>query len=407
MNGGGLGGGVPLRPTEEGGTPEVWYNGGFISFEEYQKSKPDSYQQKTDRFSAIVQPIFTGVKGAIFDLYGHVFGCNEKPDEDDCGKIRAKILCVVDNCDYSYFKHHHCNNPYCPICYPKFCRRLTDGVTERVHGYRSVFGFDPIYHLVFWPDSLTGYSGLTEAMKDAKFMLEKLGTKMAVVWYHPYRIRTEIKEQLRRYRHRHRISQLVGFWQMAHDDVLDLGCLDAYIVYGPHFHAIASGYLQNYQDYAKRGIGGYKKVRVLDSDEATEKTAYYISTHACREAKKSTVRYFGKISYRKIGCDAGTAVIEDVLCEKCGGYMEERYCDENGVVGDLHHKRVTRTIMKYKYWKRGDKAVGVRKLTRQEQIWGRRLDGSAPGVVKRKPNDGEFEAQCEQVRLDRLKMGIT
>jgi hypothetical protein len=146
---------------------------------------------------------------------------------------------------------------------------------------------------------------------------------------------------------------------------------------------------------------------VLDSDEATEKTAYYISTHACREAKKSTVRYFGKISYRKIGCDAGTAVIEDVLCEKCGGYMEERYCDENGVVGDLHHKRVTRTIMKYKYWKRGDKAVGVRKLTRQEQIWGRRLDGSAPGVVKRKPNDGEFEAQCEQVRLDRLKMGIT
>jgi hypothetical protein len=324
-----------------------------------------------------------------------VFGCNEKPSGDACGKIRAKILCSADDSHPAYFKHERCNDPGCPICYTKFSLRIAGAVTERVQGYRSVFGYDPIYHLVFWPDSLTGYKNLKGAFGDAKFMLDKMGAIMAVVWYHPYRIPDEIKEQLRRYKRANRIDASTGFWQLAHDDVLDLGCLDAYVVYGPHFHAIASGYLEDVREYIKRGIGGYKKVRVLSSEEETKRVAYYISTHACREAKKSTVRYFGKISYSRLARDDGREIVEDVVCEKCGKALVQYHCDEDGHLGSLAHDCLTRKVMQYKFWKRGDKPHGKKK-TRQKLIW-----------EDKKPKSPGFEEQCEQARLDRLAMGIT
>jgi len=348
---------------------KIWLKGRFVSIEEYHNFQSKSYQQKTERISAIVQPIFTGEKGAIFSKHGFVFGCNEKPTSDSCGKIRAKIVCSSDESHRPYYKHERCNDPGCPICYPKFALRIADAVTERVMGYRSVYGFDPVYHLIFWPEYREGYANLKEAFRDAKCMITRMGVKMAVIWYHPYRIRDDIKERLRGYKRRAGLDSSIGFWKMAHDDVLGLGCLDAYIVPGPHFHAAASGYLMNTVEYAKLKIGGYKKARRLDTDEDLHRVAHYISTHACREATKSTVRYFGKISYSKLTRDEGTETIEDVVCEICRNPLQEHYCNELQVITGLAHDHLTRKVMHYRYWKRGDKPPGLRK-TRQELIWG-------------------------------------
>ena len=328
-----------------------------------------SYPQKAGRFTAIVQPIFYGVKNELFSKYGFVFGCNEKPSDDSCGKVRAKIMCSVDSSHPAYFKHERCNDPGCPVCYPKFVIRIADAVTERVQGYRSVFGFDPISHLIFWPEYRKGYSNLKEAFDAAKVRLNAMGAKMAVVWYHPYRIPNEIKEQLRRYKRAYRLDASIGFWQLAHDDVLGLGCLEAYVVPGPHFHAVASGYLEDLHKYAAREIGGYKKVRRLDTVDDLRRVAYYLSTHACREATRSTVRYFGKISYSKLARDDGREIIEDVICEKCGKPMAQYHCDDDGTLGSLARDHLTRKLIEYKYWKRGDKPRGLRK-TRQLEIWG-------------------------------------
>jgi len=370
LNGMGSGDSIPVLLGDNESVFSVQKPAGSVSKREGGYIHPGSVgsacpacQPETGRISAIVQPISAVVK-SIFSTFGFVFGCNQKPSYDSCGKIRAKIVCSVDETHRPYFKHERCNDPGCPICYTKFARRIADAVVKRVQGYMSVFGFDPISHLIFWPDSLTGYSNLQEAFRDAKFMLGKLGAKMAVVWYHPYRIPDDIKEQLRRYRREHGISNKTGFWEMAHDDVLNLGSLEAYVVYGPHFHAIVSGYLKSSKEYAKLGIGGYKKVRRLDAVEDLERVAYYISTHACREATKSTVRYFGKISYSKLARDEGTEIIEDVICEVCGKLRMSYHCNDEGETSGVLQHHITRKVTIHKYWERGKEPQGVRKSRR-------------------------------------------
>jgi hypothetical protein len=211
--------------------------------------------------------------------------------------------------------------------------------------------------------------------------LNALGVIAAVVWYHPYRIIKEIKERLRHYRRVNRLHASVGFWQMAHDDVLNLGSLKAYICEGPHWHAIASGYLENIITYADRKIGGYKKVRYLDSETEVRKVGYYLSTHACREATKSTVRYYGKISYSKLSKGEPQEKIEDCLCELCGKHLQEHHCLDTGEVTGLAKEKVTRKVITFKYWKRGTKPKVTRQagLTeRAMQIWG---PAGPPGQV--------------------------
>jgi hypothetical protein len=165
------------------------------------------------------------------------------------------------------------------------------------------------------------------------------------------------------------LGKSIGFWKLAHDDVLGLGCLDAYIIPGPHFHAIVSGYLLDTTEYSKLGIGGYKKVRRLDSEQDLETVANYISTHACCEKRKSTVRYFGLISYSKLSRDDGIKTVEDVECEICQKHLEEHYGnmhDDKFESTGIKHEHVTQVIKVYEYWKRGDRP----KQTRQEMIWG-------------------------------------
>ena len=356
----------------EGEPSQIWLNTGeFVPCAEYEKIRAGSYRQKADRINANVIPILSDVQRAIFTQYGNVFGCNEKTSYSTCGKIIEKVMCSADQKHPSYYKHERCNDPLCPKCYTKFTYKIADNVVSRVQGYASAYSNDPIYHLIFWPDALSGYTNITDAFRNAGVMLKTMGAKMAVVWYHPYRIPDEIKEKLRRYKHANNLPPSTGFWKMAHDDVLGLGCLAAYVIPGPHFHAVVSGYLMDLKEYSKLNIGGYKKVRYLSNLADLESMTHYVSTHACKEAKKSTVRYFGMISYSKLARDDGTETIEDILCETCNARMDTHYCNDNDgeiTVTGLKHVRATKKITIYKYWIRG-KNPKTAKLTRHQKIW--------------------------------------
>ena len=328
-------------------------------------------RQKTVRFNANVIPILSDDQRSIFKKLGYVFGCNEKSTFLSCGKIIEKVMCSADQSHPSYYKHERCNDPLCPKCFQKFTFKISDSVVNRVKGYASAYPNDPLYHLVFWPDALSGYTNITDAFRNAGVMLKTMGVKMAVVWYHPYRIPDEIKDQLRWYKYANDLPTSTGFWKLAHDDVLGLGGLAAYVVPGPHFHAIASGYLMNFKDYSALGIGGYRKVRNLMTLADLEATAHYVSTHACKESKKSTVRYYGLISYSKLARGAVSVKIEDILCETCDAQMDTHYCNDNdGVitVTGLKHVRATKKIMIYQYWIRL-KGIKTAKKTRHQKIW--------------------------------------
>ena len=313
-------------------------------------------QENSPCITAIVPSNFSGDNLSIFAHHGHVFGSAKTPSAETCGKVRAKVICSEEyNHDY-YYKHERCNDPDCPMCYSKFAHKLADRVVARVLGYTTVYPEDAVDHVVLWPHVLTGYRNLQEAYVDAHRMLTKMGSVSSVVWYHPYRIRGDIKKRLRRYRNKNNLPPSVGFWVMAHDDVLELGeGMEPYVEYGPHFHALSTGYLMDAGEYSKLGLGGYKKVRRIVDLTDLEHTSYYLSTHACWEHGRQSVRYYGKISTSKLAKGYPRETIEDVVCKVCGKPMVEYYCDDADVLSGVSHDHVTRRVISYLYWKRGMK----------------------------------------------------
>ncbi|MFA5379078.1 MAG: hypothetical protein WC455_25205 [Dehalococcoidia bacterium] len=307
--------------------------------------------------------------------YGRVLGCAENPTGPDCGRVLSKVVCSRSRDHASYLKHQRCNEPTCPTCYPKYAKRISDAVSTRVAGWQSVYPGDTPYHLVFWGRKGQTYKDLTDAHHQAARMLRDMGATSAVVWYHPYRIRAELKPALRRLMRRWKsepeqcrlarknggvvqYSEMymdVGFWLLAHEDALGIGGLHNYVEYGPHFHAVAAGYLTKSSQYSALTGRGYKKKGYLIKDGSVERLSYYLSTHACYEWTKSTVRYLGTISYAKLARKTVETSIEDVCCPDCGAPLAEYDYDETtGETLGLLHERVTCKIERHVYWRRGD-----------------------------------------------------
>jgi hypothetical protein len=334
----------------------IWIpsKGDFGSLEDWKLSQKSP--NKTSVYPAYVPSINQGPYGTVLKDCGLVFGSNEKATNDDCGMIFRKIQCSKEPLHHQSFRHVHCNDPGCPVCYTKFSGRMADRITERSQGYRTVYQKERRYHLIFWPERREGrpYAGLTEAFKDANRLMKNMGVESAIVEYHPYRIKKELKPCLRRYRIEKNLNGRAGFWKLAHDDVFDIGGLEPYLESGPHFHAIATGFLMNSKEYSEKyGGAGYKKRRYLDNEEDVHEVAYYISTHAAREWCKSSVRYYGKISYRMLAREMVKTEIKDILCPQCKAKLQEFNCDETGITKEMLKDNITEKVKYYLYWKKG------------------------------------------------------
>ena len=358
---------------------EIWTPNGYVdTMEEWKKCQYPTNNKPL--YPAYVTSIISEPYGTLLRKYGLIYGSNFKPSDDNCGMIYRKVQCSKNTLHGPSWKHIRCNDPGCPVCYVKYASQMADRVTERIQGFKTVYRdthrTSRTYHLIFWgaPRAERPYASLREAFAEAKRLLGIMGATSATAWYHPYRIKNEIKEQLRRYRRAHNMDGRAGFWKLAHDDVLGLGGIEQYMMYGPHWHAIATGFLLNVVTFNKltqfSGIcdvtgvnqgGGYKKRRYLDREEEVHEVAHYISTHAARAAGKSSVRYFGDISYRKLARECVQEKIQDVLCQTCGSALEEHECDEAGELylnseGRSLRKlkdHITEKVKYYLYWKHG------------------------------------------------------
>jgi len=351
-------GGVPLRSQAESGS-QIWTPKGFVNaIEEWQKSAK-KIQQESTMYPANVSLKDQAPNNTLIIEHGHILGDCEKPTHDDCGQIFRKILCKSNFAHHPSFRHVRCNDAACPICYVKYAAQTADRVVERWQGYKTVYRNQRIYHLIVWPDKEDGesrlYPRLSEAFKEADRLFELLRVKASSVWYHPYRIKAELKPYMRRWRHARGLDGKMGFWKMAHDDILGLGKLENYMVYGPHWHAVATGFLMRSDDFNKKTGGGYKKRRYLETERSIYEVAYYISTHASREHGKENIRYYGDISRRKLTRELVEEKIENVTCRDCGSDLEEYDCNEEGVCRDKLKDTITEKVKYYLYWKRGTK----------------------------------------------------
>jgi len=333
---------------------EIWTPTGYVdSFEEWKRRSKSI--EKLSVYPAYVPTINQDPYGTLFRKYGFVFGSNEKPTDDNCGAIYRKIQCSSNALHAPSFRHTRCNDPGCPVCYVKFASRMADRATERVQGFKTVYRKTKPYHLIFWgaPRAERPYASLREAFAEARRLLKLMGAVSATVWYHPYRIRKELKGALRRYRRAKGLDGRAGFWKLAHDDVLNLGGLERYLEYGPHWHAIATGYLMDSKEYSEKYQAGYKKKRYLEHEREVHEVAHYISTHARREAGRASVRYFGDISYRMLARDLAEEKIVDVRCLHCGASLHEFDCGDTGVVFQKVKDNITEKIKYFLYWKKG------------------------------------------------------
>jgi hypothetical protein len=331
--------------------------GGVVS--EGGGSYPDSTVRITDQYSSISQLYGQ----SIFTSKGHIYGSAEKKTNGECGKIRSVRLCSKDQ-DHDLQKRHICcNEPTCPVCYPKFSHRLAEGIVERVKGYQVVYPNDLFSHLIMSPPPATSYQNMKEAFGQFTKMFMKYGGKAASVVYHPYRIKNDLKTKLHYYQDGwlalHKDQRYApDFWKLAHEDVLGIGPLKEYVDYGPHFHAIATGYLENSESFHKKTGWIYKKVKSkngLDTGDIT-RVAHYESTHTAWEWGKHSVRYVGAMSYAKLGRTKEGVRREQVKCKVCGAAVHEHaWMGLTEEIGDCIKTEVEERIILWKYWKRGKK----------------------------------------------------
>jgi len=361
---GSVGAAAPSQQCEAAGSLEedqeskYYTKNGYVStWIEYQESLNNS-STKNSMYPAYVQPINSEPYGTLLSKYGHISGNNEKPSNDDCGAIFRKIQCSTNPLHHPSFRHVRCNDQGCPVCYVKFASRLADSVTERVQGFKTVYRNSKPYHLILWGAKVEGadrpYADLRSSFREAKRLLEIMGATSSVVWYHPYRIKPELKDLLRHYRRAHKLDGRAGFWKLAHDDVLELGGVERYIVYAPHWHAIATGFLMKSDEFCDVTDGaGYKKRRYLEYEKDVHEVAHYISTHACMEFGKSSVRYYGDISYRMMAREMVEERIKNVICQDCGAELEEYDCGEDGIPANKLKDKITEKVKYFLYWKKG------------------------------------------------------
>jgi hypothetical protein len=253
---------------------------------------------------------------------------------------------------------------------------LADGAVERVLGYKEVYPDDPFYHLVLSPLQDTRYSNNKEAFAAAAKVFLKYGGKAAVFWYHPYRFRSNLIWKLRKAQNQWMTEnpkkRPPGFWKLARQDVLKLGSFSEYLIYSPHFHALATGYLLNSKEF-HRVTGGwiYKKVKrdegedrldkgepVVESaydlaDKDLERVAHYLSTHCAYEWTKHSVRYVGDISYAKLGRKDRKVERVPVVCSRCGAPMVEHLVNTvTGELGEATGEEVMQRVISWQYYKR-------------------------------------------------------
>lgn len=280
-----------------------------------------------------------------------------------CGTVKGYQKCP--ECGYKTEMLHNCGRVQCPKCYTHWVSKSAKRISQRVHGFAETLRQYPnsgdciivttqvltptrlhtaskrCAHLILSPpqnilketdDLKRCYDLATKELK--KNFPDIIG---AEIIFHPYRIREEIKTQLRAYRitHQKYEESSNGFWQMVHDDVLNLGSVKPYVLFSPHYHLLAFGYFPKADEYHKKSGGWiYKNKRSVSLeiktnpdgtfDDAVAQVAKYLLTHVGVELTEEgrackTHRTYKLMTSRYLHKQPGYSFdqINYVLCPNC------------------------------------------------------------------------------------------
>lgn len=313
---------------------------------------------------------------------------------------------------------NNCSRVTCPDCFMNWVHTASSRMSSLVHGCADALQYyhgEPITlfgrtyneyqlnragkrcaHLILSPPpgTISEFDTIQHCYDLGKRHVQKFlpGVIGGVFLFHPYRIKKECKDGIRDY-----VKRILeqdpdkippeGYWKMARADVLHLGGLREYMVFGPHFHILCFGFIKDtadYQEYMK-SVGKepwfLKNVRyktptggldlvIYDNtdnsyDDHVNRVAAYLLTHT---AVETTVNGTVSNTYRKFGimsssyctqkkeitdiCGTKHEKVEylrnetrELLCPKC--IRDEKSLPEKLLLCDNEGNPVPKTHLEY------------------------------------------------------------
>lgn len=200
-------------------------------------------------------------------------GSGEKPDY--CGKWTVASIC---GCGSSIgTAQQRCKTSACPDCCTSWIQEKAFDLAYKIIAYSRISGEDPA-HIIssINPRSTRDWTwdNYTTFFRRTYRRLAKLGAVGGVRFYHPFRIKKQIKKRL----HEHGFGKggEHHFWYAVRHNSLNLPSWRDYIDFSPHAHCIV---FPSFLEPHSNPEIVIKKVRSLESDEQIIKTCLYLLSH--------------------------------------------------------------------------------------------------------------------------------
>ena len=263
-------------------------------------------------------------------------------------------------------------------------------ISERLHGYvdsitgqqslsSSYFGEDYAWHLRNAQNVrhiiLSAPPGLIDIDTQNYDMIKEAGARFAlrvgitggVIVFHPWRIRDELKPLLyAKCKGAAKLSEEERdkrFWQACREDVLRLGDWKKYTKYGPHFHVVGFGYVENTKEvYARdgwivkvvRNVSTGRRFTGTEIEDQIVSLVAYVLSHAMIEKGKKTPKWFGVCTPRNLRKSGdGEKVKYKCVCPKCGQkivYWQETLDGKDYIKAiDEYGKEIPWVLMEKRY----------------------------------------------------------
>lgn len=282
-----------------------------------------------------------------------------------CGEIRSVVVCPNNPAHMFMPVPVSCGKSQCPVCNRRWMSRATKRIVSRIRGYRRANHIKNVpRHISISPPSgrfPTGtheerVEGLQRLVMATNNLTDELGIDAAVIFVHCYRIRHSKAKELNDAASKDRSKP------NRYTYALNQQNWEEYLIWSPHVHMLAFGYLENASEFHAKTGWVYRNHGARRGKDL-EKTIFYLLTHAWVRGENNkavrAVRYWRGMSTRNLAC-VTTTEKQEIICPVCCAVLRTVRVETQSLTqirntGDHSgDPPLYRKVEHRKYWNRSD-----------------------------------------------------